>query len=56
MNKKILIIIGIIMAIILGSILSIRFMSPEDSWVCKDGIWVEHGSPAASAPNTPCKK
>lgn len=34
--------------------LIIWLRSPEDAWVCKDGTWVKHGSPAEPAPTTGC--
>lgn len=35
--------------------LSVRFFSgSEDTWLCKDGEWVAHGSPTQPKPTTPC--
>lgn len=32
----------------------IRFLSPEDSWVCQNGEWTKHGSPAVEQPTSEC--
>jgi len=53
--KKIFIIIGIIIIIIVIA-LGIRFLfgGDEDTWICKNGEWVEHGNPSAPKPTEPC--
>jgi len=50
--KNVLVIILICVAIFFG----IRLLTPEDNWVCKGGIWQQHGKPSTPMPNTPCKK
>lgn len=35
---------------------SIRLFSGEDSWICRDGQWIEHGHPSAPRPQTECQK
>jgi len=48
---------AVLAAVVLGSaVLAVRFLfgGPEDSWICVDGQWVEHGHPAAAKPETPC--
>jgi hypothetical protein len=33
-----------------------RIVTGEDSWICKDGKWVEHGHPSSEKPNEPCEE
>lgn len=54
MSQKLLIIIGIILAIILGTILVVRVFTPEDTWLCRRGDWVRHGNPSTMMPSEPC--
>lgn len=32
----------------------IRFLSPEDTWICQNGQWVQHGHPSSSMPESKC--
>lgn len=32
-----------------------RLFTPEDTWICEKGSWVEHGHPSAPMPTAPCK-
>jgi cytoskeletal protein RodZ len=32
----------------------IRFLSPEDTWVCQQGQWVKHGNPNVEQPTSKC--
>jgi hypothetical protein len=50
--KKSLIISLIIL--VLAVIAVIRFWSPEDTWLCRDGVWVKHGNPEQKEPTTAC--
>lgn len=51
------IIIGIVAIILIGTgILTVRFFSGEDNWICKNGEWVKHGNPNANKPTTGCGK
>jgi len=27
----------------------------EDTWECKDGVWIEHGNPSEPMPLYPCE-
>jgi hypothetical protein len=45
-----LIIIGII-----GFIIAIRAVTPEDNWICQKGVWVKHGNPTTLMPTSVCK-
>ncbi len=51
MNRKILIGIGIFLAIIA---IAVILRSPEDSWICDNGQWVKHGNPSSPMPTEPC--
>jgi hypothetical protein len=55
--KKI-VIIGAIFILILGGLLTIRFLfgGDEDSWICSGGQWVKHGNPRSPIPQSPCIK
>jgi len=53
MKKNYYVILLIIFLVfIAGFIIWLR--NPEDSWVCKDGMWVKHGNPSEDAPMTGC--
>jgi len=55
MDKKIL--TGILtVLVIFSSLIVIRFLSPEDNWICVDGEWAKHGSPSAEKPAENCLK
>ena len=54
MKKKILIILGIFLVIVLGTIVILRIFTPEDTWLCQNGSWVRHGNPSASMPTSIC--
>lgn len=51
-NTKLIIAIIIL---ILFIIFSVRFLSGEDNWVCKDGKWQKHGNPNSPQPIEQCK-
>jgi len=53
MDKKILTAVVIILTV-LGSLMIVRFLSPEDAWICVEGEWVMHGAPAAAMPAEDC--
>jgi hypothetical protein len=48
-NKKTKIII-LVLLIILGVLLFVRFIGPEDTWLCQNGEWVKHGNLDAPKP------
>lgn len=52
MLKKYLIISSIVLVFIIA--VAIRFWSPEDAWLCKNGVWVKHGNPKQGQPSTVC--
>lgn len=53
MKKFWWILIGL--AILLATILFIRFLTPEDTWICQNSQWQKHGNPSSEMPETPCK-
>lgn len=52
MNKKIIIIVAVIVFIILSVFAYIRFN--EDTWFCQNGQWVKHGHPSSPIPTNGC--
>jgi len=50
MMKKYLIGIVVLVAIVVVAIVAVRFLSPEDTWICVNNAWVKHGVPSAPAP------
>jgi len=51
--KKIISVI-IVLAVLAGVALALRFLTPEDSWICENNVWVKHGNPASAAPTAGC--
>jgi len=45
-------ILALFLAIVLA--FSLRLFSGEDSWICQNGQWVEHGHPSLPAPTANC--
>jgi hypothetical protein len=37
-------------------IFGIRFLTPEDEWICKDGTWMAHGKPESPKPIIACSE
>jgi hypothetical protein len=37
-------------------IISVRVFTPEDTWICKEGVWVKHGQPSDPEPILECRK
>jgi len=50
-NAKLIILIIIL---IILAIVTIRFSTPEDTWLCQNGEWIRHGNPTQSKPTTGC--
>ncbi len=44
----------IIVIIIIIAAVALRLTSSEDTWICEDGEWIEHGHPNADKPTTLC--
>lgn len=55
-NKKILLIIAIVLAVMLCTMLTIKGLSQEDDWICQDGQWIQHGYPSAPKPLENCAR
>lgn len=53
--KKILLIIGGVIVVLVFGMLVWRFSTPEDAWLCRSGKWVKHGNPNVAMPSEPCK-
>jgi hypothetical protein len=53
-NKWLVILASIILVALIIAV--IRFSSPEDDWMCKNGTWVRHGNPSGPSPITLCQK
>ena len=51
--KKAYFLLGVVGLILLIALV-LRLTGPEDSWICKDGVWLKHGNPSAPAPTTVC--
>jgi len=45
----------IIIGVVLLTAFVVRFITPEDSWVCEKGEWVAHGHPAVEKPTSTCE-
>lgn len=48
--------VATLLAFIVLAIAGLRLFSGEDSWICQDGRWVEHGHPDGPAPTEPCNQ
>lgn len=54
-NKK-LYAVGFGLVLLLSIVFMIRFVAgDEDSWICVNGQWQEHGKPDTQMPSTPCR-
>lgn len=53
MKKKYLLLF-IVLILLVGGLLWWRFSSPEDTWICENGVWVTHGNPEGSQPVAGC--
>lgn len=54
-DKKLIYTIVVFIIFLAMAILSLRVFSGEDSWMCENGQWVEHGHPSYPAPQVECK-
>ena len=52
--KKISSIIIFLVMVIIGGFLAARLLSPEDTWLCKNGQWIKHGQPELPKPENGC--
>lgn len=55
MDKKFIILIVLFIAILAAGALTARLLSGgEDTWLCENGEWVQHGNPSAPPPAETC--
>jgi putative hemolysin len=54
MKKKTVFCVVLIVLIVAVSILVLRFLTPEDTWICEDNQWIKHGSPDSPMPLSGC--
>lgn len=52
--KKATITLGMIIVVAAGLLLFLRFLTPEDTWICSKGQWVKHGNPSVAKPTKQC--
>ena len=56
MNRKLFwVLLIVVVILIVFGLLRFVFGGPEDSWVCKEGVWVKHGNPDSSMPLDKCE-
>lgn len=55
--KKVIIGLAVTTFVFLGILTILRLFvgGGEDTWICQNGQWVEHGHPSASMPTKPCQ-
>ena len=55
-NQKLL--VAILISLIAVSLLSVfeRKLTDDDTWVCKNGLWVNYGNPRDPQPTSECGK
>lgn len=46
-----------VIVILLLALIFLRFVlgGDEDTWICEDGVWVEHGHPSDPMPTSQCE-
>ena len=56
-EKKTMYALLIAMVIMVAALIFFRFLlgGNEDTWECKDGVWIEHGHPSDPMPLYPCE-
>lgn len=52
-NKKI---IFVVILLVIGILFFMGMLTPEDTWICKEGEWIKHGNPSEAKFETECKK
>ena len=53
LNMKKSLIVSLVILVLVG-IVFLRFLSPEDTWLCENGEWIKHGNPSQAQPATSC--
>jgi len=54
-KKSIYVLVGVLLILLLA-VVGLRLLSGEDSWICENGQWIEHGHPDFPAPAVECEK
>jgi putative hemolysin len=54
MNKKITLIIVLVVLIVVSAILIVRFSTQKDAWICENNQWIKHGNPDNPMPQSGC--
>lgn len=56
-DKKRIIIFLIVITILVSALIFLRVVlgGDEDTWLCEDGVWIQHGQPSAPMPTYECK-
>ncbi len=54
-DRKFLFTVIVAVIFLVAAIATIRTISGEDDWICKNGQWVKHGNPSFAPPQTECK-
>lgn len=44
-----------IIFLLIGVIAGFRFIFPEDSWICRNNQWIQHGHPSSAKPTSGCE-
>jgi len=52
--SPIIIIFLIVACTIIVTVVAIRIVTPEDTWICKSDVWVQHGNPINPPPTLKC--
>lgn len=52
--KKNYLLLVILLVVAIASVLLWRFFSPEDTWICENGVWIMHGQPTTPQPTSGC--
>lgn len=56
-EKKTMYALIITMIIMVAALIFFRFLlgGDEDTWICEDGVWIQHGNPSYPMPTYPCE-
>lgn len=56
-NKRRIYSLIFVIIVLLLSILILRIVlgGDEDTWICKNGTWIQHGNPSDPMPTTQCE-
>lgn len=47
-------IVIVVLLITLAVFFGLRILSPEDTWICDKGMWIQHGHPKSPMPLAEC--